>query len=868
MDLLKKMESVQQRADQVDLKAEQRSKELTNQLKNIEGTIGVIQELNSRLVGTLSKFSGRFNHIINSIDKIETHLEDKIENINTCIEHNSKLNRDLTERVSGFEERQHNGETKLQQLEKMYTEGTLVAEMVGRQELSDSLLELRDELGNARSELRGNLADAASVADIDGIREQLGEIRTQFQTLTREGDQQQQPSDAPEELRPELEQIRDDLRQGLASAAPAGDLSELGKQVDGMAAQLRAMSEDVVAHPELEAMVKGLRGELDQAQRRNKDSSAELRGGLQELQGALASSQTAGGLEGAAATEDLSKVTEQVEALAAQVQALTEDGTNRQTQDGAREERQEGDQEKLQADLNELRANLDSIRGAVDGLDGAASAEDLDALREELAHAVTDMEAVRNTADTKASADLVGRDELAATAERLSAELQQAKTDLQGSLAAADDVFALREQLASHGTELEAMTGDTVKRAELSAEVDKLRAELDDARYQLRGSLSGAATADDLEALKEQITSSLEELQAPKEMLVQQDLKSALNDLRFEFNAVTDDLRHGLAGAASADDLDAIKHKLAGNTAEFKSVASAVMPQEMEAELNKLRDEQMAALEEVRQRLDGAASAGELATFKEQLDQSPSPAGVEEDLTSVKHQLELALNDIEFIKSAQADQGSGSVEDLRIEMAAVQATLQDSASEDKTRDIEALHKQFVGLAMDVSSTETELKKRMDEIQRKNRMLDQEMRKKLIAADGAGPVTAGADASVGSIRKEVEKITTGYARKSEVNTAIKETNAAFRKIVQDFDTKQVELRNVIAADAEARIQKLHEKTEDAMSRFQHMINEFQQEMDASAGMHKEFKDLKQQMILTQNAIMELNQFVEDQLKKQE
>ena len=90
MDLLKKMESVQQRADQVDLKAERRNKELTGQLQNLEATIVVIQELNTRLVGTLSKFSGRFNHIISSIDRIETHLEEKIDNINTCIEHNGK----------------------------------------------------------------------------------------------------------------------------------------------------------------------------------------------------------------------------------------------------------------------------------------------------------------------------------------------------------------------------------------------------------------------------------------------------------------------------------------------------------------------------------------------------------------------------------------------------------------------------------------------------------------------------------------------------------------------------------------------------------------------------------------------------------
>ena len=878
MDLLKKMESVQQRADQVDLKAEQRNKELTGQLQNLEATIVVIQELNTRLVGTLSKFSGRFNHIISSIDRIETHLEDKIDNINTCIEHNGKLTRDLTERVSGFEERQHNDETKLQQLEKMYTEGTMVAEMVRRDELNDSLVKLREELGTARSELRSNIADAASVADIDGIGEQLGELRAQLQATDGQPGGHAELAGAVEELRAELAQTREDLQDGLASAAPTSDVGELGRQVEELSSLLRTMTRDTVSRPELDGTVKGLRDELDRAR-------AELREG-----------QT--GASSGTSSEELDSVKAQVEGLSAQLKKLATDS--------ARLKQREGDTEKLGQALEGLRADLDSVEGAVSDLGGAASAEDLDALREELAHAVTDLEAVRSTADTGASADLVGRDELDAsserlrgeletTAEKLRSELAQTRTELSGDLAAADDVFALREQLASHGTELEAVTSDVVKSDELAATVDKLRAELDDARYQLRGSLSGAATTDALEALEEKLTGALAELEAPGESLGPEDLKSALNDLRFEFSAITDDLRHSVAGAASADDLDAIKQRMAGNTAEFKAVASAVMPEEMEAKLNKLRDEQMAALEGMRKKLDGVALASDLASVRDQIasstenleavskaatrddltvtaamlreDMSLSQAEVEKGLKTLKQQLELALNDIEFIRSAQAEQGSGSVEDLRIEMAAVQATLQESAPSSEAKDIEGLHKQFVGLAMDVSSTETEMKKRLDELQRKNRMLEQDIRKRLIASEGAGPVAAGADASMASIRREMEKITTGYARKSEVNTSIKETNAAFRKIVQDFDTKQAELRAILSAEGDAHIQKQNEKTEEAMSRFQHMINEFRQQMEASVEMQKEFKDLKQQMILTQNAIMELNQFVEDQLKKQ-
>ena len=86
-------------------------------------------------------------------------------------------------------------------------------------------------------------------------------------------------------------------------------------------------------------------------------------------------------------------------------------------------------------------------------------------------------------------------------------------------------------------------------------------------------------------------------------------------------------------------------------------------------------------------------------------------------------------------------------------------------------------------------------------------------------------------------------------------------------MQDFDSKQAELRAILTTEGEARMQKQNERTEEAMSRFQTMINEFQQQLEAGAAMQKEFKDLKQQMILTQNAIVELNQFVEDQVKGQ-
>ena len=896
MDLLKKMESVQQRADEVDLKAERRNRELALQLQNIESTIGVIQDLNSRLVNTLSKFTDRFHHIVQSIEKIETHLEEKLDSINGSLEQGGKATHDLTNRVSGFEERQHRGETKVLQLEKMFTEGSLQSNLVQREEFTAAVDELRDRL-----------RATARASELTGLSEQVAGIAAQLQTVTRDRVRPEEMGDTLEELRGQLQQLRDDLSDGLESSAPSGDLTDLDRQVEELAVLLRTMTEETISRPELEATIRGLRGELDRAR-------AELRASIDEASAATAQA----GLDG---------VTEQVERMAERLGVLAEDAARRRQEDAARREQQEQalaevrkqlqamegglagvashegvasvatsvegltarleaveqsraeadgatEDEDLQGELAGLRDDLTSLRAVVDGLSGAAAADDLDALREELAHAVTDMETVRSAADASAAADAVGRDELDAaaerlrgeletTAEKLRSELEEARTDLRGSLAGADDVFALREQLASHVTEVETATADTVKVDEMRAAVDKVRQELDDARYKLQGSLSGAATTEDLAALEEKI----DKASGPAEGTVtREDMESALTDMRFSFNSITDDLRHAVAGAASANDLDAIKQRLAGNSAEYRAVAAAVMPEEMEAALSKLRDEQAAALSDMRAALDGAASADDLASVRDRIASSTEnleSAELEKDVKAIKAQLELCLNDIEFIKSAQEAGGSSSVEDLRIEMATVQAALQESPGEEKSKDVEGLHKQFVGLAMDVSSTESELKKRMDEIQRKHRMLEQDMRKKLAAGDGApGPV---GEAGLTSIKREVEKITTGYARKSEVNTSIKETNAAFRKIVQDFDSKQAELHAVLADEAEARSQKQNEKTEEAMSRFQHMINEFQQQLDAGAAMQKEFKDLKQQMILTQNAIMELNQFVEDQLK---
>ncbi len=948
MDLLKKMESVQQRADEVDLKAERRNRELAQQLQNIESTIGVIQDLNSRLVGTLAKFTDRFHHIVQSIEKIETHLEEKLDAINGSLEQGGKATFALTERVSGFEERQHNVETKVLQLEKMFTDGTLQSNLVQREELTAALDELRERV-------RG----AARADELTGMTEQVAGIAAQLQTVTKDRLRPEEMGDTLDELRGQLQQCRDEIREGLESTAPSGDLTDLDRQVEELAVLLRTMTEEAISRPELDATIRGLRVELDRAR-------ADLRAGIEEATTSAAQP----GLEG---------VNEQVERMAERLGALAEDAARRRQEGTARREQQDqalaGLRDKLQSleqtlsgvdsreavagvaatvegltarldsleqagaeaeastaddeqraeldglrkdltslrtvvdglsgaasadDLSGLRDDLSSLRAVMDSLAGAASAEDLDALREELAHAVTDIEAVRSTADAGASADTVGRGELDAaaenlrgeletSAEKLRSELEQARTELRGSLAAADDVFALREQLASHATEMEAASADAVKADELRAAVDKVRKELDDARYKLQGSLSGAATAEDVAALEERLLKAAEPAEGT---LSREEMESALTDLRFEFNSITDDLRHAVAGAASANDLDAIKQRLAGNTAEFKAVASAVMPEEMEAALSKLRDEQESLLAGMRTKLDGAATADDLASVRDKLasssesgepvgkaatrddlnvtaamlreDLNLSQAEMESDIKSVKAQLELALNDIEFIKSAQEAGGSSSVEDLRIEMATVRAALQESSpDEEKAKDVEGLHKQFVGLAMDVSSTESEMKKRMDEIQRKHRLLEQDMRKKLAAGDGA--VVPVGEAGLSSIKREVEKITTGYARKSEVNTSIKETNAAFRKIVQDFDTKQVELRGMLDAEAEARMQKQNEKTEEAMSRFQHMINEFQQQLDAGAAMQKEFKDLKQQMILTQNAIMELNQFVEDQLK---
>ena len=1147
MDLLKKMESVQARAEQVDLKAEQRNEELNAQLKNLESTVDIIQQLNSRLVGSLSKFSDKFTHVVTTIDKIESHLERKIDDISAALEQNSKYDRTLTERVSGFEERQHSVETKLQQLEKMFSEDselvrreelhstlqdrrgemvssqelgrlseqvagitsqlqTITEDQVRRQELSSTEEQFRAELEQCRAELRDGLAGAAPAGDLSELGKQLTEqlaqsaarldslgdsvkpyqltatveqLRGELEQTRNElretagqaagGElvllgqrvagieagleqlgavaQSDQLEATAQQLRGELEQSRVELREGLEHAAPAGDLSELDKRVAAQHEQLQARLDslgDTVKPFQLSATVDQLRGELEALRGELRDGleaasagqprelleprlaaveqrleasgstvqddqleaiAAQLRGELEQTRGELEQTrgeleQTRGelreGLASAAPAGDLSELDkqlaehlaqlearlesmgdsvkpfqlearlegitaaqpDQLEAIAARLrdelhqlreelrrglaQAALAGDVDRLGQrlagiESQREETSAADSDGAQLDqrlagmearlddaagiaaqqqqahaameqldarlqeategvikqddlvtameqlrgeqahsVGELRVELERTRSELAEGAGAAAAEDLDALREELAHAVTDIEAVKQATPPTDAEPSVSPAQLDQTAQQLRQELNQLKTELSGDLAAADDLFALREQLASHAAELETTSSDSVKQEVLGAAVDGLEQKLRDLHQELTDSFSGGPSAEDLDALRQQLRGATDEFQTVKQAVTREDMESALNDLRFEFSSITDDLRHSVAGAASADDLDAIKQRLAGSTAEFKTVKLAVKPEQLEAALSELRDEVMAAQEGVRKALAMAATTSQVEALRDELatshdattrdDISTTAAMLREDLTLANEQLardvqalskrlELAQNDIEFVKSAQTEMGPGSMDKIRIELAAVQAALQDAAPEGE-HDLETLRKQFSGLAMDVSSTEAELKKRLDEVTQKLAA-----REGTAGAEGVEDAGGGATEG-GELKHEVDRIVAGYARKSEVNTAIKETNAAFRKIVQDFDQKHVELRGQVTSEVETRLQKLGDRTEDVMSRIQHMINDFQQRMEGHLGLNQEVKDLKQQMILTQNAIMELNQFVED------
>lgn len=682
-----------------------------------------------------------------------------------------------------------------------------VSQLSGRLELLEQRVEaqtarLNDGLQHNQQSLDELAAGLGSVTEQQQALETLAaRLEVQFTAAAQAGAAPSQDVEqALNELRASLVEVRQELHDVAQSAPSTSDLDVVRQQAALSTSELDAL-QAVATRDELDEAVGLLREQVDAAHK--------------ELQGSM---------DSAPLVEEIQAVRARVELATSELEAVRTAATQDQVNHLANTLRAE-----LTGGLDELRSRLDSapwdealedakqvLRSEVqvqgeelrDQIEVRAEKGEVVQLRDKMSATTADVQVLREAARSTELAFAVNnlRDDLSAMRAELEAAVEQKATSR--------ELHSTRELLSRTAGEVEILKQDAATTSAFSAELD-----------QLQGRLSAAEAG----------------LNAATNAVGRDDLDEALDGLRQEVSAAVMELREVLPGAAD-EKLDELRQRMKRTTNEVAALKGAVTRDDLAMAVSKLRGEMSATSTELERALAAGASSVDLSAFRQQL--------------------EITLNEMEFLK--------GDVHTMRDQLAGHLGEAPSIEQEEpQDANLGDVQRRVVGLAMDLSSSTVEFQRQLDAVQERMERMDEDLSQPPASAelevDPGQPMTdVRMTAELQRLRREVEKIVAAFAKKSEVNTAIKETNSAFRKIVQDFDRKLVDLRNRLSTEAETRHTRMADQVAESVTRAQHSLNEFQSQVEAAQQAEKEVKEIKQQLVLTQNAIMELNVLVEQRV----
>jgi chromosome segregation ATPase len=189
-----------------------------------------------------------------------------------------------------------------------------------------------------------------------------------------------------------------------------------------------------------------------------------------------------------------------------------------------------------------------------------------------------------------------------------------------------------------------------------------------------------------------------------------------------------------------------------------------------------------------------------------------------------------------------------------------------------------LHKSFAELKMDVASTESGLNRRFEELQQNIELLKEEAEKyprfeELAGQDRAlrahlEKLEAKFDVDFEKMLNEFEKLGTIFAKRSEVEMTVSEIKNAVERtedIARELDGKHTELEKQIVVREDVADKNISDRVNEALAQMQYMFEEFQKQRKKSEDIDEEFNVIKEQIITTQNALMEMNAFLQEQMR---
>ena len=185
-------------------------------------------------------------------------------------------------------------------------------------------------------------------------------------------------------------------------------------------------------------------------------------------------------------------------------------------------------------------------------------------------------------------------------------------------------------------------------------------------------------------------------------------------------------------------------------------------------------------------------------------------------------------------------------------------------------DVEKLNKSFSELKMDVASTESGIQRRFEDLSQKVELLKSD-----IGASGEFKILAEQDqvlrSKIDAVEKKVkeglgstlsgfERLGEVFANKHEFSMTSNEMSNEIKqlqKIIAEIDRRHLELEKQIITREDLKDKATREKAEDALSKVYEHLEGLQAQRQVTDEIREEFQILKEQIILTQNAIVELN-----------
>ena len=260
--------------------------------------------------------------------------------------------------------------------------------------------------------------------------------------------------------------------------------------------------------------------------------------------------------------------------------------------------------------------------------------------------------------------------------------------------------------------------------------------------------------------------------------------------------------------------------------------------------------------------------------------ETPTDKDVKEirtDMLKLKKELsdKVSEADVEKIKKATENIDEvieSSLTDIRQEFNEIKTRMKGLA------ETQSLHKNFAELKMDVASTEAGLNRRFEELQQNIELLREDAGKyprfeELAGQDKAlrahlEKLETKFDVDFERMLNEFERLGTIFAKRSEVEMGASEIKNAVERtedMVRELDGKHTELEKQIVVREDVKDKNVSDRINEALAQMQYMFEEFQKQRKRSEGIDEEFNVIKEQVITTQNALMEMNAFLQEQMR---